>query len=114
MDVPNTLRQCGECNLCCKLVPVPPLHKGAGQACKFQKFRKGCRVYNSARMPLECSLWNCRWLVNDDAAELSRPDRAHYVIDISPDFVTHVDHETGEQLNIQVGQVWVDPKHPHA
>jgi hypothetical protein len=65
-------------------------------------------------MPIECSLWNCRWLVNDDAAELSRPDRAHYVIDITPDFVTHVDNETGEQQHIEVVQIWIDPKHPDA
>jgi hypothetical protein len=94
-------------------VPVPPLSKAAGQACQFQKFRKGCTVYNSARMPIECSLWNCRWLVNDDAAELSRPDRAHYVIDIAPDFITNV-FDTGERMNIEVVQIWIDPKHPNA
>ena len=74
-------RQCGDCQLCCKLLPVPPLEKKAGQRCQHQKFGKGCTVYHSrAGMPMECSIWNCRWLVNDDADELSRPDRVHYVI----------------------------------
>ena len=107
-------RQCGEFQLCCKLLPVPPLGKGAGQACSFQKFRKGCAVYHTARMPIECGLWNCRWLVNDDAADLSRPDRSHYVIDLMPDFITLQNGETGEADNIQVVQIWVDPSYPDA
>ncbi|MHC2534247.1 hypothetical protein ACVJMY_003816 [Bradyrhizobium diazoefficiens] len=107
-------RNCGDCQLCCKLLPVPPLRKPAETACRFQKFHKGCTVYHTHRMPFECGVWNCRWLVNDDAAELSRPDRAHYVIDLMPDFVTITDRETGEQQNIQVVQIWVDPKYPDA
>lgn len=59
-------------------------------------------------MPFEFSLWNRRWLVNDDAADLSRPDRSHYVIDLMPDFISLRD-ETGAMQNIQVVQVWIDP-----
>jgi hypothetical protein len=60
-------------------------------------------------------LWNCRWLVNDDTAELRRPDRAHYVIDIMPDFVRAV-HNTdpSQSYTIEVIQVWVDPKYRDA
>ncbi len=105
------MRHCGECELCCKLLPVPPLRKGAGEACKHQRFRKGCAVYQTARMPVECGVWNCRWLVNDDASDLSRPDRSRYVIDLMPDFVTIRDNETGEPQHIQVVQIWCDPKH---
>ncbi|WP_166304388.1 hypothetical protein [Bradyrhizobium sp. 2S1] len=65
-------------------------------------------------MPFECSAWNCRWLVNDDAAELSRPDRSHYVIDLMPDFITLPDNETGAIQNIQVVQIWIDPAYPLA
>jgi hypothetical protein len=103
-------RQCGDCQLCCKLVPVQSINKPAGTACRFQKFHKGCTVYRSANMPFERAVWNCRWLVNDDTADLPRPDRAHYVIDLMPDYVTHIDNKTGEQRNIQVVQIWVDPK----
>jgi hypothetical protein len=107
-------RQCGDCQLCCRLLPVPPLQKKAGQSCQFQKFHKGCTVYHTAKMPPECAIWNCRWLVNDDTDDLSRPDRAHYVIDIMPDFVTWQNSETGEQQNIQIVQIWIDPKYPDA
>jgi hypothetical protein len=106
-------RQCGDCQLCCRLVPVPPLGKAAGTACRYQKFHKGCTVYHKREMPLECSIWSCRWLINDDADELSRPDRAHYVLDIMPDFIT-ITEEGIEKQHIQVAQIWVDPKYPDA
>jgi hypothetical protein len=93
---------------------VRTLDKLAGQRCKHQRVGKGCMVYHKAGMPPECILWNCRWLVNDDAAELSRPDRSHYVVDVMPDFVTTVSNETGERLQWEVIQIWVDPGYPDA
>jgi hypothetical protein len=36
------------------------------------------------------------------------------VIDVMPDFITINHNETGEQQNIQVTQVWIDPKYPDA
>ena len=108
------MRQCGDCTLCCKLLPVRSLGKKGGERCKHQR-HTGCRVYSKLlRVAPECSLWNCRWLVNDDTGELSRPDRSHYVIDIMPDYVKTIDDETGEVTEVPVVQVWVDPKHPDA
>lgn len=107
------MRQCGDCNLCCKLLPVVPLGKRGGERCKHQR-HTGCAVYHKPGMPPECAIWNCRWLVNDDTANLSRPDRSHYVIDIMPDFVTAIDNETGRRLDVEVIQIWVDPKHRDA
>lgn len=110
------MRQCGNCQLCCRLLPVRSvlLDKNAGEKCRFQKFHVGCTVYNTSRMPGECGLWNCRWLVNDDTADLSRPDRTHYVIDLMPDFVEAQDHDSGKTIPIQVVQIWCDPKYPDA
>jgi hypothetical protein len=105
-------RDCGECSLCCKLLPVPPLQKKAGQRCAYQRHGKGCTVYHTRMMPIACGVWNCRWLVNDDCDDLARPDRSHYVIDLMPDFVT-LQSEQGEH-HVQVVQIWCDPKHPHA
>lgn len=64
---------------------VPDFDKPAGKRCPHQRHHKGCAIY--ARRPFGCRFWNCRWLAEDDTAELLRPDRAHYVIDVSPDFV---------------------------
>ena len=109
------MRQCGDCQLCCKLLPVKSLDKLAGQRCQHQRHHKGCAVYaRLLRVSPECSLWNCRWLVEDDTADLRRPDRSHYVIDIVPDFVTLPADATGEAEHIQVVQIWVDPKYPDA
>lgn len=105
-------RQCGDCTLCCKLLPVRALDKGASERCKHQR-HTGCRVYHKPGMPSECALWNCRWLV-EDAGGTSRPDRSHIVIDVMPDFIAATNDETGEKFNIEVIQCWIDPKHPDA
>jgi hypothetical protein len=110
----TVMRQCGDCQLCCKLLPVRPLGKKAGQKCEHQRFSKGCAVYHKPGMPPECGLWNCRWIVGDDTGDLSRPDRSHLVVDIMPDFVTLRHNETGALINIEVVQVWIDPRYPNA
>lgn len=110
---PST-RRCGDCQLCCKLLPVRELQKGANTRCQHQRVGKGCGVYNGPAMPPSCKLWSCRWLVLDRTEGLRRPDRAHYVIDIMPDFVTVRDEDKGEETTIPVIQVWVDPAYPQA
>ena len=104
-------RHCGNCTLCCKLVPVKELQKAAGQRCRYQKALKGCTIYQ--RRPLTCQLWNCAWLVGDGTAGLRRPDFSHYVVDIAPDYVTAVPDD-GPKMTIPVVQVWCDPKFPDA
>jgi hypothetical protein len=112
--VTGRMRQCGDCQLCCKLLPVRSLGKAGGQKCEHQSHAKGCGVYAKLmRVAPECRLWSCRWLVEDDTADLRRPDRSHYVIDIMPDFVTFR-NETGVLEHVQVVQIWVDPKHRDA
>lgn len=106
-------RQCRECTLCCKLVPVGELGKPANTRCKHQ-CSKGCRVYDNplAGFPLSCAAWSCAWLKNIDADDLPRPDRAHYVIDTVPDFIDCDDADG--RFRVPVVQVWVDPKHRQA
>jgi hypothetical protein len=80
-------------------------HKPAGLKCPHQHFG-GCRVYE--KRPMGCRLWSCRWLVGDDTAELRRPDRVGYVIDLAPDYI--VIDANGESTKIAVVQIWIDPK----
>jgi hypothetical protein len=109
------MRQCGDCQLCCKLLPVKSLAKLAGQRCSHQRHHKGCAVYAKlGAIAPECRLWSCRWLTGDDTADLSRPDRSHVVIDIMPDYVTLEDNATGELKHVEVVQIWADPNHPDA
>jgi hypothetical protein len=108
------MRTCGDCQLCCKLVPVQELGKGAGERCRHQRAGKGCLVYRRPGRPQSCAWWTCRWLVNDDTADLRRPDRSHYVIDVMPDFVRCVNNETGESQPVPAVQIWVDPSYRDA
>jgi hypothetical protein len=95
-------RECGACTLCCRLLPVPEFGKPAGERCRHQ-FSKGCRIYH--KRPQSCAFWNCRWLAGDDTG--LRPDRAHYVVDMMPDFV--VQQPVGAPENkIPVLQIWCD------
>lgn len=106
------MRQCGGCTLCCKLTPVKELDKGANERCKHQRHGKGCTIY--AHRPKSCRVWNCQWLVDPDAGDLSRPDHSHYVIDIMPDYVTMTWNDGRPPMHIPVIQVWVDPLYPDA
>lgn len=106
------MRECGDCQLCCRVMPVREIGKKAGVRCQHQKFGKGCKLHGTRNMPSACVLWNCRWLVETIPSELSRPDRAHYVIDMMPDYITL--EQDGRTANMQVVQIWVDPKYPDA
>jgi hypothetical protein len=104
-------RRCGECTLCCTLLPVVALKKKGGERCINQR-GLGCKVHDKEGFPVECKLWNCRWLIDKTTTKLLRPDISHYVIDIMPDFVTA--HNNGREVKVPVLQVWIDPRHPHA
>lgn len=103
------MRRCGQCTLCCRLLPQAEIAKPAGMRCVSQR-HTGCAVYS--KRPHSCREWSCRWLLEMDTADLRRPDFAHYVLDLTPDFVT-IKVEGGD-IQIPVVQVWVDPRHRDA
>lgn len=106
-------RQCGDCQLCCKLLPVQELGKLANQKCQHQKFGVGCAIYH--RCPRSCRLWSCQWLIGGEHTEmLRRPDRGRYVVDIIPEFVTLSPHDGRPPQQAPVVQVWLDPRYPDA
>jgi hypothetical protein len=114
-------RQCGDCQLCCKLVPVkegfvvnntqhlPTFVKPAGCRCPHQKHGVGCAIYE--RRPMSCRLWTCAWLVG---TALRRPDRSHYVVDMMPDYVAVDPGEGQPWVELPALQVWIDPRYPEA
>jgi len=108
----TTGRRCGGCQLCCRLVPVASLNKPAGEKCRHAKVGHGCTIYRFR--PHDCRTWACRWLAQSaETAGLRRPDRSHYVIDLTYDTV-HMLKPDGEKLPVSVLQVWVDPAFPDA
>lgn len=101
--------------MCCKLVPVEEIDKKAGHRCKHQRHGRGCMIY--AVRPISCREWSCMWLTgteNDEPVNLSRPDHTHYVIDTVPDIIRATNNETGEITQLDVMQIWCDPKFPDA
>ena len=125
-------RQCGECQLCCRLLPMkgdtaadtkhllgemqaagmigkepppmlPDFDKKAGLRCQHQKHGVGCKVYG--QRPFGCRVWTCAWL---HGVDLPRPDHGHYVVDVVADEVLM------GNMPIPAVQVWVDPHYPDA
>jgi hypothetical protein len=104
-------RRCGECTLCCKLLPNVALDKRAGARCVHQRHGKGCAIYLTR--PMECQTWSCRWLAAaDETAGMSRPDRSHYVIDALPDMIRLNPNDGGDPIELQAMQIWIDPAFP--
>ena len=97
-------RRCGECTLCCRLLPVRELKKPANTRCQHQS-RKGCAIYHQLGFPPSCGLWNCAWLGGED---VPRPDRCGWVVDVVPDLIRARNNETGEVQEIIAAQVWVE------
>ena len=115
MSPSSANRVCGDCQLCCKLLPVEELNKKSGTRCHNQRSSMGCTIYPNR--PMSCRVWSCRWLVDPATLHMLRPDRSHYVIDILPDTVriNEIDDDgSPRQTDIPAVVVWVDPKHPDA
>jgi hypothetical protein len=110
-DDKGTGRSCGECTLCCRLLPVQSLAKPANKRCAHAT-RKGCSIY--PKRPWDCRTWSCRWLSDPLAKDLRRPDRTHYVIDVQYDDLVTRNEETGATQKLSMLQVWVDPNRPDA
>ena len=105
-------RRCGDCQLCCRLLPVKELDKRGNTRCQHQKHGKGCTIYHQAGFPDSCGLWSCVWL-NTPSANLKRPDHCHFVVDPIPDYI-EVSENGGPMVRMNVVQVWLDPAYPEA
>src|SRR5712671_1135318 len=57
----RTSRTCGECSLCCKLLPIAVLDKQANLWCQHCKPGNGCSIYNIR--PQVCTDYHCGWLL---------------------------------------------------
>lgn len=106
------MRECGDCQLCCRVMPIGEIGKPAGQRCGYQKFKVGCSVHGTLKQPMSCKLWKCWWLT-DPTFDLPRPDRAGYVVDTTPDFVVFGD-DVFNGKRVTALQIWTDEKRPEA
>ena len=55
-----TVRECGSCTLCCKVLEVTDVGKPVNQACKHILAGGGCEIYQ--QRPRQCRSFSCAWL----------------------------------------------------
>lgn len=70
------MRQCGECTLCCTLLPVPVLNKPKLVNCVH--CASGCSIYSER--PIPCRTFHCEWLKGEFKEDM-RPDKSHVVFE---------------------------------
>lgn len=76
-----TGRACGECTLCCRLIPVQAMDKPAGVKCPACIPGGGCSIY--AERPNQCRGFLCNWVIGEGPPAM-RPDLVHCVFDFEP------------------------------
>ena len=74
------MRECGDCTLCCTLLPVKYFDKPANTPCKHCDV--GCTIH--AIRPDVCRSYNCEWLLGELQEDM-RPDKTHVVMERLPD-----------------------------
>ena len=57
------MRNCENCNLCCKLPEIPSINKKSYSWCKNCKIGVGCNIYNNK--PKKCDEFTCAYLDRD-------------------------------------------------
>ncbi|MFV0279458.1 MAG: hypothetical protein ACK5JM_01700 [Rhodoblastus sp.] len=91
-------RQCGTCNLCCKLYDTPVVESPAGVWCRHCQPGKGCDIWETR--PDQCRAFFCNWIMLDWLGDEWKPDVAKFIFTL--------DRASG-YLQFQV-----DPQNPEA
>ena len=64
--------ECGSCNYCCEVLPIPELQKPASVLCQNCTKNVGCNIYDSR--PESCRNFDCLYLQSDDMDISLRPN----------------------------------------
>ena len=88
VPVMPTVRQCGSCTLCCKVLEITDLKKPTNTACHHIMAGGGCNFYSER--PRQCRTFACAWL------------QGHLDDDWFPESSGMVPHFGLDALNIQV------------
>lgn len=70
--------ECGNCTLCCKLLPIKELNKETNVVCKHV-CNNGCSIYG--KHPTECSIFNCAYSQMEGVNINFRPDRCKVIFE---------------------------------
>lgn len=94
-----SVRECGACTLCCKVMGITALSKPRGRWCAHCQPGKGCGVYG--QRPDECRSFACLWLGQPFLGEEWRPDRSKLVL-----YTEHGGGRLVVQVDPGAGNVW--------
>jgi len=75
---PQSVKPCGDCSLCCKVLRINVLDKPAGHWCSHFSKGAGCAIHSAS--PSECQRFQCLWSISDSLGEDWRPDRSKLVL----------------------------------
>jgi len=90
-------RHCGECTVCCAVMPVTELKKPEYTACSYCT-TSGCIAY--ASRPLTCRGWSCEWWTGRlGLADEQRPDKLGVLFSFHPRFIVVHECQAGSALN---------------
>jgi hypothetical protein len=95
-------RQCGDCTMCCKVMPIEELSKPAHQWCQHARPGSGCAIYQSR--PAECRGFACSWLLAKAIGEHWKPTKSKMVLV----------HRRDHQLERPLIMVHTDRSYPNA
>ena len=78
-----SVRTCGSCSFCCKVMSIDELDKPMGSWCVHRKGPSGCSIYGSH--PHSCQVFACQWLLEPSMPHRFRPDQTKVVLTTDDD-----------------------------
>lgn len=111
VKIPGPQKRCGDCLLCCKVLPIADIGKPANKWCQHAKIGHGCKIY--ADLPDSCRNWSCLWVLEGTWPAELQPNKSHVIFDMMTDQVAAV-QDSGRIDQHEVIQLWVDPDYPEA
>jgi hypothetical protein len=90
-------RRCGDCTVCCTVMPVTELAKPPYVTCSHCG-PAGCGVYESR--PLTCRGWSCEWWTGRlGLTDSQRPDKLGVMFSYHPRFIVAHESRPGTALS---------------
>lgn len=89
--------ECGECTLCCKVLPVGELKSPAGEYCKHCTIGVGCSIYS--QRPKVCRDFLCSYAQVSNVSIELRPDKCGAIFEKISDKVFLGTREDGIEIN---------------
>jgi len=80
--MPDSMRACGACSLCCKLLPIAALDKPADRWCTHSRpGAGGCMIYDER--PETCHSFQCAWIADEAINDHWNPLHSKMVMQIT-------------------------------